>query len=292
MSGEGKTFCNDCGMLLSQSCHAELVSASSRRSGGRILSNLIGGQTLNQVQGDKIIKNLFTYSPIHLLTSKKVAFTLAEVLITLAIIGVVAAMTIPTLISDYQEKANVTKLKVTYSMLANAWQLAYANKGEFKDGDPDDLYNYISPYIKFSKYCGRETGCWPDLMIKFLHGTDWVNIDSYTNYRKAIISNGSLIQFYARSYDNKAPEFRVDINGFAGPNSLGKDIFYFKVENNRVLPRGQKGTDFRPFETHCNMASAVDYNGDSCSAWVIQNNNMDYLHCDDLSWDGKRKCSD
>jgi len=223
---------------------------------------------------------------------KRAAFTLAEVLITLAIIGVVAAMTIPTLISNYQEKANVTKLKVTYSMLANAWQLAYANKGEFKDGDPDDLYNYISPYIKFSKYCGRETGCWPDLMVKFLHGTDWVNIDSYTNYRKAIISNGSLIQFYARSYDNKAPEFRVDINGFAGPNSLGKDIFYFKVENNRVLPRGQKGTDFRPFETHCNMASAVDYNGDSCSAWVIQNNNMDYLHCDDLSWDGKRKCSD
>ena len=55
------------------------------------MSSLIGGQTLNQVQGDKIIKNSFT--------SKKAAFTLAEVLITLAIIGVVAVMTIPTLIA-------------------------------------------------------------------------------------------------------------------------------------------------------------------------------------------------
>ena len=63
---------NDVHVLPTQSCHAELVSASSRRGGGRILLNLIGGQTLNQVQGDKIIKNSFT--------SKKVAFTLAEVL--------------------------------------------------------------------------------------------------------------------------------------------------------------------------------------------------------------------
>ena len=44
------------------------------------------------------------------------AFTLAEVLITLAIIGVVAAMTIPTLISDFQEKVTVTKLQKVYSM--------------------------------------------------------------------------------------------------------------------------------------------------------------------------------
>jgi len=76
---------------MTKNCHAEVAepqpnrsmqdlecypafgsSASSRRGGGRILSNLIGGQTLNQVQGDKIIKNSFT--------SKKVAFTLAEVL--------------------------------------------------------------------------------------------------------------------------------------------------------------------------------------------------------------------
>ena len=42
---------------------------------------------------------------------KNKGFTLAEVLITLAIIGIVAAMTIPTLISDYQDRVNVTKMK-------------------------------------------------------------------------------------------------------------------------------------------------------------------------------------
>ena len=42
---------------------------------------------------------------------KKIGFTLAEVLITLAIIGVVAVMTIPTLIANYQKKATATKVK-------------------------------------------------------------------------------------------------------------------------------------------------------------------------------------
>ena len=51
---------------------------------------------------------------------KKSAFTLAEVLITLGIIGVVAAMTITTLLAKYQEKQTVTKLKQTYSILSQA----------------------------------------------------------------------------------------------------------------------------------------------------------------------------
>ena len=54
------------------------------------------------------------------------AFTLAEVLITLGIIGVVAALTIPTLISKYQEKQTIVKLKKVYSILQNAYTAAEA----------------------------------------------------------------------------------------------------------------------------------------------------------------------
>ena len=46
--------------------------------------------------------------------NKKFAFTLAEVLITLGIIGVVAAMTMPSLIANYKKKQAVTQLKATY----------------------------------------------------------------------------------------------------------------------------------------------------------------------------------
>ncbi|MDR1168674.1 MAG: prepilin-type N-terminal cleavage/methylation domain-containing protein, partial [Heliobacteriaceae bacterium] len=61
---------------------------------------------------------------------KSKAFTLAEVLITLGIIGVVASLTMPTLIQDYQEKATVVKLKKIYSMLSQAYQSASMENGD------------------------------------------------------------------------------------------------------------------------------------------------------------------
>ena len=56
-------------------------------------------------------------------------FTLAEVLITLGIIGIVAALTIPTLISKYQERVTITRLKESYSMLAQAYQFGVNGNG-------------------------------------------------------------------------------------------------------------------------------------------------------------------
>ncbi len=67
-----------------------------------------------QVHNDgkqQTVKNLVPYSPITLLPSKKAAFTLAEVLITLGIIGVVAALTMPNLIANYQKKVWTTQFK-------------------------------------------------------------------------------------------------------------------------------------------------------------------------------------
>ena len=51
---------------------------------------------------------------------QKKAFTLAEVLITLGIIGVVAAMTLPTLVGEYQKKQTATQLKKFYSIMQQA----------------------------------------------------------------------------------------------------------------------------------------------------------------------------
>lgn len=61
--------------------------------------------------------------------SRKIAFTLAEVLITLGIIGVVAAMTLPSLITNYQEKQRVSQLKKVYSALSQAFVSALQENG-------------------------------------------------------------------------------------------------------------------------------------------------------------------
>jgi len=168
--------------------------------------------------------------------------------------------------------------------------MSLVESGSF-NGDTKDLFERMEKHLKLSKSCGYGRGCWPDVVVKFLDGADWVNIDSYlSGYYKAVLSNGSSLQLFANPA-NDTIEFRVDVNGFAGPNTMGKDVFHYHVRDNILRPSGYQGA-VDEFETHCNLASNVSYNGLACTAWVIQNKNMDYLRCNDLSWNGKHKCSD
>ena len=93
--------------------------------------------------------------------SKKAAFTLAEVLITLGIIGVVAAMTIPSLIANYQKKVLANQLKKSVSTLQNGFKMIIANEGVTDLSDTsfgqiltnnslsqDDLYDRLQPEFR------------------------------------------------------------------------------------------------------------------------------------------------
>lgn len=64
----------------------------------------------------------------------KLAFTLAEVLITIGVIGVVAAITIPTLVTSYQKRMTVNRLKASYSKLAQALEAASDDYGPVRMG--------------------------------------------------------------------------------------------------------------------------------------------------------------
>lgn len=83
---------------------------------------------------------------------KNSGFTLAEVLITLGIIGVVAALTIPTLINKYQKQAVAAQVKKFYTNMSQAIKLSEVENGEFKYwkyDDTNELYdNYLSKYLK------------------------------------------------------------------------------------------------------------------------------------------------
>src|SRR5574344_3139527 len=86
------------------------------------------------------------------------AFTLAEVLITLGIIGVVAAMTIPTLIHQKNVQTAETKLKKFYSTMSQATQLLQAEYGDYSNWSPSDsddikpwFDEYLSKVLKYTK---------------------------------------------------------------------------------------------------------------------------------------------
>lgn len=83
--------------------------------------------------------------------------TLAEVLITLAIIGIVSALTIPTLLSNIQNKKYITASKRINSMYVNSIGMLEANEDINAARNAEDFVkNYLSRYLKISKICGYE----------------------------------------------------------------------------------------------------------------------------------------
>ena len=104
-------------------------------------------------------------------TQSRQAFTLAEVLITLAVIGIVAALTMPTIITKYQKRIVVTRLEKDYALFNNMLRNAEAEHGfmqnwTFNLGDnlSSDFFNtYVKPFLKIDKVCiPTSNECWAD----------------------------------------------------------------------------------------------------------------------------------
>jgi prepilin-type N-terminal cleavage/methylation domain-containing protein len=205
---------------------------------------------------------------------KKKAFTLAEVLITLAIIGVVAALTIPTVVRNYQKTQTVVQLKKIYSALANTTNLAVMDNGPIANWVIEDgaegsrifAEKYLIPYLKVSKNCNTQTA--GDCEFKATQLSKKSTSVLGTGHSRFYLTDGTLIAVMVFT-DPIYADIRVDINGQKGPNTYGRDIFLF---NYRVY-RG----DFAP---HClTTESRTSLLGDSASRC---NKNQSGLCCSTL----------
>ena len=185
------------------------------------------------------------------------AFTLAEVLITLGIIGIVAAMTLPSLIGKWQKKATVTRLKRTYTVLAQAVQRSIADYGDpsgwgtegYYDSEatPENLQKivesfsstYIVPYL--AKVKKAEWGSFADLGYKEIKDESYAVPIVARDGKMIILNDGTVLQIRMSTHNLGTDEDRddrytsiiiyADINGLRGPNWVGKDIFMFMVDS-------------------------------------------------------------
>lgn len=238
----------------------------------------------------------------------KQAFTLAEVLITLGIIGVVAALTIPAILVQNRERENTAKLKKVYSTMTQAYTRAVTEFGtpDFwdltaKDSDAGakNMVEILSPYFNVNKMCSADFNCWPDVTTIQLNRTSDDNFKTNSKYAAFTINDGSHFAFNVESPDCSAvfgtvkslqhvcATFTVDVNGSKNPNQMGYDIFKFYVTKFGLQPYGSEQDTQYTFADNCSPAN----NGYGCAAWVIFKGNMDYIHCKDLSWDGKDRCT-
>ncbi len=221
-------------------------------------------------------------------------FTLAEILITLGIIGIVAAITLPALITNYQYKRNSAILKEDYSIFAQMVKSASDNGATYSFTSfwngyelTDWFDSYVVPYVKFVKLCGfKEQGCWADRAF----WTDGERISKNDPTFPCgefsisfILNNASYVcvsrdQFPSRTlgvkFDTFSPVLFIDVNGKSKPNMVGKDIFVFVLSEDEILPAGSSKTSSEIDEncqSTCNKTWWILNCGRFCTAKAVNN---------------------
>ena len=228
------------------------------------------------------------------------AFTMAEVLITLGVIGIVAAMTLPTIITSNRHKVLESHLKKSYSVIAQALDM-YQAENEVKltpawiprsttPGEWNEVKQILMKYLNVSKDCGM--GSESGASISKTCIPNYVNYDrnennpeiedrknNYKNYNKSneislgkfddgqfVTNDGTLILL---DLSNKQRFYiSVDVNGYnKRPNILGQDLFMFQVnEKGDLLPMGVKNTDYySETNEYCSYTSTDPMNGAGCT---------------------------
>jgi len=217
----------------------------------------------------------------------KTGFTLAEVLITLSIIGVVAALTVPSLARQYEKIQFRTAFKKQYSTIAQATARLMADNGGTMNGILTYLnfQNEYCQYLSCAKMCNYtdSTECWHAAGTTYLLNGQQNN-RSYNG--TAVLKDGTLLAFYDRmaSNDRTCDEIDgndgihtndcgwvfVDVNGYKGPNTYGKDIFIVYIQENKVEPANYDDETGASPTNYCHASSS----GYGCAAKVLQN--IDY----------------
>ncbi|MBQ8459695.1 type II secretion system protein [bacterium] len=247
-------------------------------------------------------------------------FTLSELLTTLGIIGIIAALTMPTLINNIQKKAWTNQLKKEYANITQSFKLMLANDNT-ESLQETSVFQAISGENKcFYNNPAEDENCnsFFNEMRKVLKIADIRNDNNYQyrelkqgsdliTYNDAIITllSGVSIfnfKFYKETIDKKfgcgdgnifcgnnlyIGEFYLDINGSKGPNTLGKDIFYFMLsEAGNLYPYASKGTcSFICGGNYCYWKNVKDLcgtpntkdavkiaSGIGCTARIMENN--------------------
>ncbi|MBR1753545.1 type II secretion system protein, partial [bacterium] len=219
-------------------------------------------------------------------------FTLAEVLITLGIIGVVAALTIPTLMQKIDDRETVSKVKKFHSAFSQAYALAVAEHGtvdkwglvnsevvtdengksvhtSVSSQNSDKFFQIILPYFNKISYSDKSS-------------------ENSSNDDYMILSDGTFIQSVWLQPEKCAANpliyncgdiyFRTDKKRYDDKRNL----YNFTMYRDKIVPTG--------FSKSQNDMCLNNTDLTKCTAWVLTYENRDYLKCNDLDWNTKTKC--
>lgn len=214
---------------------------------------------------------------------RRFGFTLAEVLIVVGIIGIIAESTIPVLVNNVNDSVLSTSWKKIYSELTQATQQIATENGGTLDGafgailNGDNYRDVYMSYLKNIKKCDMALGsiCWANTAnLNTPDNHTWAC--NWNNARStAILPNGAILCFVHTATDcssinagntTACGTIYIDVNGLKAPNTWGKDVFCgYPNINGHFTPCGAPGTyaSFPSSFQGCNTTDASA--GPACS---------------------------
>ena len=174
------------------------------------------------------------------------AFTLAELLITLSIIGVIAILVVPNVTQNTTEKTNIAKLQTTIESLNSAVEQMKIKERTSYIPDTSLFQtptNFFDTYMKLSTDCAGTTNKCFNSTYQTVGGTNTYNPTSHIRPKgSAILTSGAAVGFEPNAMYNSNSSFigifYIDVNGTAGPNIIGRDFFAIYVQPDSMLGAG------------------------------------------------------
>jgi len=218
--------------------------------------------------------------------TKRIAFTLAEVLITLGIIGVVAALTIPGLINNYKAARLHSQFLKSYSTVQQAFKQMEADDVSLNPADYGvrSFYKIFMQYLTGATDCGDDNWsspkgsniipCYNRVMDE--NSKDYKSYDGKGKFAKDLLDDGqiamqdgTLIMF---ENSTNTVYVSVDLNGFNNPpNRAGYDMFTFQIVDGELVTMGDKKSDYTDMARYCNPKASNALNGITCAQKAKEN---------------------
>lgn len=219
----------------------------------------------------------------NLFSMKDNAFTLAEVLITLGIVGVVAAITIPNLIANSKAHKLRSQFLRSYSTIQQAFKLMEQDDVSI---DPS-TYPAKTFYKTFFQYFvgGLDCGAGKNVPLPCYYGGSSVSTDERPPYKsldgksdvsyiwfddgQLALPDGSLISLENPSANGSWVS--VDLNGYNNPpNRWGYDLFTFQFIDGELITMGDIRSKYPDTNKYCNRKGSGTMNGVSCAQLAKQ----------------------
>ena len=240
----------------------------------------------------------------------KIGYTLAEVLITLGIIGVISAMTIPSMVNNVQNQVCAKALSATISDFETGMSILLAKENVFSLRDTeawsgqntmnidssDAIIERFSRNVGFLKPIDQDYERFYGAPVKGINGEESSLLEDFIPFE---ISNGAVAFMIIGQYldgdevtilrsggnlSKVAATVFIDVNGKKKPNIIGRDIFAFLLGTDaKLYPYGGKdatvysGNNSLAWQTQCSDNGAKGAEGMFCTARLIENGyKMDY----------------